>query len=80
MVITGTANELELDLNGSGSLEAQYYPVNNAFITINGSGEARVQAINLLDVHINGSGNVYYLGSPVDLVVDISGSGGIGPL
>ncbi len=80
MKITGTAEDLELNIEGSGSLDARYFPVDNAYIEIHGSGEARVHSFLLLDVHIYGSGDVYYLGSPITLNVDIQGSGGIGPL
>ncbi|MFT4660136.1 MAG: hypothetical protein ACI8XB_000394 [Patiriisocius sp.] len=80
MLLTGTAEELELELNGSGSLDARHFPVNFAYIMIHGSGEARVHALELLDVSIQGSGDVYYVGSPGTLTVDINGSGGIGPL
>jgi len=78
--VTGLAHRFDLDLSGSGSLDARHIPVSEAYIMITGSGEARVQAIDLLDVHIHGSGDVYYLGNPAVLQVDIQGSGGIGPL
>jgi len=80
ILVEGSAERFDLDLSGSGSLDARHIPVSEAYIMITGSGEARVQALDLLDVHIHGSGDVYYLGNPAVMQVDIQGSGGIGPL
>lgn len=77
--LTGTADTLDIDLPGSGGVDAEALTVRSADVSINGSGSAAVHTSDELDVSINGSGSVTYLGNPASVRQSIRGSGSVGP-
>ncbi len=72
--IKGRATTLTAQISGSGSLYAYELPVQDAILTLTGSGNAEVNTAKTLDVKLTGSGSVTYIGSPVVSSV-ITGSG-----
>ncbi len=76
MNLYGKANEGLYDINGSGKISAAEMQLNNAIVSIDGSGRIYVNAVDMLKIIINGSGDVYYKGSP-QLNININGSGSI---
>ena len=72
--LTGSANDLDVEINGSGSVNAERFSVLRSKAKISGSGEILVLAEKSLDANVTGSGKVSYRGNAV---VDkkISGSG-----
>ena len=77
--LEGNAGTAIWNIDGSGDIDGRDFPVEDAFINIEGSGDIFVNVSNLLDVTIEGSGDVLYLGSPNVINTDISGSGSVEP-
>lgn len=77
---SGTADRLEIKINGSGEIDATGLHAKDANLTIVGSGNIKVHATNRLSVKIVGNGNVRHAGSPKDVSQTIHGSGSIKPL
>jgi hypothetical protein len=74
--LEGSALKLYTRIAGSGNLNAYDFPVEDAMITIAGSGDARITAQSRLQASIEGSGNIIYQGSP-EVRFSISGSGNV---
>lgn len=68
------ADQLIVELAGSGNADLQKAIVEQADVVIAGSGNLRAAVNDHLKVKINGSGNVYYVGSPV-LKTSVTGAG-----
>lgn len=68
------ADEILVNLSGSGKADLQQVNAKNAEVSISGSGDARVKVQEKLKARISGSGKVYYTGNAV-VDADISGSG-----
>lgn len=79
VILDGGAEELFIDIEGSGDVDGRYFPVLKAFIHVDGSGDVYVSASELLSVIIDGSGDVFYLGNPDIIETNISGSGNVEP-
>jgi hypothetical protein len=62
--LTGSVNELAIDIGGSGSAEAGSLKAKRVKVTLGGAGSADVNATEGLDVRISGVGSVSYTGSP----------------
>lgn len=73
----GAANEVEVDIAGSGEARLKSLVAQTARITIRGSGDAEVYAQKEVDVSISGSGDVELSGNPVLRSSNIKGSGRI---
>lgn len=71
----GTADQLKLTLEGSGSIDAMEMVAVDATIYIEGSGQAFIHLTGKLNVKILGSGVLFYKGNPVSIASDIQGSG-----
>ena len=63
-MLSGSADELEAGINGSGDIRAAELETDKTSIRISGSGSADIQAKKELTANINGSGDVRYRGSP----------------
>jgi hypothetical protein len=70
----GSADSLVANINGSGLIKAQAFPVKDAYVTISGSGEVDVTASDLLNATLSGAGAVLYTGNPT-IIKKITGSG-----
>ncbi len=71
----GTYNELIHFCSGSGNLSAFGVTVNDAEISVSGSGDAQTTCTGSLNVNISGSGTIYYKGNPQNVNSNVSGSG-----
>ncbi len=74
--LKGKTVSQQVQVSGSGKLNAFPLASEEAFVRISGSGSVRVHVTRFLDARISGSGNIYYTGSP-GLSINISGSGKI---
>jgi hypothetical protein len=77
--LNGYSSKMELALAGSGVFQGEKFKVDEAEISIAGSGEVRTFVNKTLNATILGSGSIYYLGNPTVNKV-ITGSGDIAPL
>lgn len=77
--VIGTCRELELRSTGSGSFNALGLAVNEAEMTLEGSGGAEITAITRIDAEIRGSGGLRYKGKP-EMRTTVEGSGSVTPL
>jgi len=74
MTLAGKADSADLELAGSGKIEAYSLDVRTASCDIAGSGKVNINALEKLEVSIAGSGSVKYKGSP-EIDKSITGSG-----
>jgi hypothetical protein len=72
---TGTAENQDLDISGSGRYQADQLIGKTVKVVISGSGSADVHATEALDIHLSGSGTLTYSGNPQRVTQEISGSG-----
>lgn len=69
-----SADEVNVNISGSGDAELEKIQSNKGDVKISGSGDVRLNVQNTLKVRISGSGKVYYTGNAV-VDSEISGSG-----
>jgi hypothetical protein len=74
MYLSGEVETGELQISGSGDINAYPLRQDRCFATISGSGDMYLDVATFLDVRILGSGDVHYKGNP-QLNVSILGSG-----
>ncbi len=75
--LDGTSEFIDIEINGSGDVDATELAAGDVAVTINGSGAARVAATGSLDAEVNGSGDVLYTGKPEAIYSSVNGSGKI---
>jgi hypothetical protein len=75
---TGSADALEVWINGSGSFDAPELASRTARVAISGSGDAIVRVNETLDARISSSGSVHYIGS-LAIAQQVDGSGRVTP-
>lgn len=73
----GKATTLDIDISGSGDIDAEAVEVRDAAIDISGSGDVRMGPTGSVSVDISGSGDVGLTRRPARLNQDISGSGDV---
>ena len=73
--LNGKALNAELMLSGSGTIEAESFPVKSCTVNLLGSGNIHTFVTDVLNVSLSGSGNVYYYGNPTEVNQRVSGSG-----
>lgn len=66
---------LDMEINGSGNIDAENAEAASAYARISGSGNIYTWVTDYLSVDISGSGDVYYKGNPRTKEISISGSG-----
>ncbi|MBS1771909.1 MAG: DUF2807 domain-containing protein [Bacteroidetes bacterium] len=68
-------DDLNLHVSGSGNISA--YPATSKTVTaeISGSGDIQTTVTETLNAKISGSGDIDYMGNPVNVNLNISGSG-----
>jgi hypothetical protein len=76
VMLRGKANNLLINISGSGRMELGDLNAKNCKIDISGSGKCYVDVDEKLEVRISGSGTVYYTGNPL-VSEKISGSGSV---
>ena len=75
-VFWGAANETDLDITGSGNIDAFHLESVNCIASISGSGNIYVNVQSRLDAYISGSGSIFFKGNPT-VNINISGSGSV---
>lgn len=71
----GEAQEVRLDIAGSGDADLSELAVQDARIDISGSGHARLGPKGTVKVDVSGQGDVDLTAKPAKLTTDITGSG-----
>ncbi|MDW3196399.1 MAG: head GIN domain-containing protein [Cytophagales bacterium] len=74
--LSGSANELIIELLGAGNIAAFDFAANTVRITLTGSGNIEVSAAELIAGNILGAGNIHYRGEPT-IDVNITGAGAV---
>ncbi|SKB71227.1 head GIN domain-containing protein [Daejeonella lutea] len=69
-----TANEVNVDISGSGDVQMENIIAKKGDVRISGSGDVRMNVQNTLKARISGSGKVYYTGNAT-VDSEVSGSG-----
>ena len=77
MTLTGSVNELEVKVSGSGDFMGNGLKSNNTQAYVSGSGDIEVNATKSLKARVNGSGDIEYSGSPETSDTKVLGSGSI---
>lgn len=69
------ADDLDLNVSGSGSLSMDVDASGDIEADVSGSGDVEINVKNELDANISGSGSVTYKGNPSKVNSHASGSG-----
>lgn len=77
VTVLGETRTLDLQISGSGDTDLSDLKLQDAHVSIAGSGQATLAPTASADVQISGSGDVTLLTRPARLETDISGSGHI---
>ena len=75
LTASGTADEVHLDVAGSGHARLAGLTAARVHVRVDGSGDAEVTASQALDASVRGSGSVMYGGSPSSVASSVTGSG-----
>jgi len=78
--VSGKTDDLEADVSGSGGIDFEKLAVQDADLTVSGSGFISVQVFGKLEASVSGSGMIRYTGSPMEIDKSVTGSGGVEPL
>lgn len=79
MELEGSATNLQFTISGSGDFRGRYCTVDNADVTISGSGDGFITVTKELDVTLSGSGDLEYWGNPPVVNSIVTGSGDVIP-
>lgn len=71
----GKAHHYEVELHGSGRLQADSLHTKNAVIRQQSIGDIHIRTNDTLQVHSSGSGDVFYYGEPAEIIFEQSASG-----
>lgn len=74
--LKGASNYQEIKVSGSGNIKAYDFKVEEASISISGSGNIQLNVSQKLNARISGSGDITYKGDP-NVKANVSGSGDI---
>ena len=74
--ISGQTGQLDLQVDGAGSVNLDDMQVTRASVTVNGVSDVRLWVTDSLDVDINGAGQVQYYGA-AEVVSQIDGIGSV---
>lgn len=74
VAIDGSAGSQDVEVDGSGSFDADELTSGTARVRLTGSGDASLSVADELDVVVDGSGSASYRGDPV-VTKSVSGSG-----
>jgi Putative auto-transporter adhesin, head GIN domain len=73
----GSAQELVVDLSGSGDVELDTLVAEAATVTLSGTGNVQVHATRSLDALVSGAGTIAYSGDPQDVRSAVTGTGAV---
>ncbi len=74
---SGTAAQLDVTVDGSGTVQFTQLVANDVQAAVGGSGSIFVTATNSLDASVSGSGAILYAGNPQDVTKNVTGMGAI---
>ncbi|UQD56902.1 head GIN domain-containing protein [Flavobacterium sp. K5-23] len=77
IILKGNAKDFMSKIAGSGNIEAYAFRVENADVSIAGSGDTSVFCTNNIKARVSGSGNIDYKGNPKTKDTKVNGSGDI---
>jgi hypothetical protein len=72
---SGTAQRLDVELGGTGDVQLETLAVEEATVTLPGSGNVHVHVSERLDARVSGTGSVFYSGDPKTVTKEITGTG-----
>ncbi|MEI7596105.1 MAG: head GIN domain-containing protein [Bacteroidota bacterium] len=75
--LLGKSMVLEIELSGTGTVNAKHFPSNDIKVDLSGAANAIVFPVNSLNAEISGAGSIKYLGNPKSIKQDVSGTGSI---
>ena len=75
LLLTGTAGNLNIVVNGSSDIDARDFVVQNVTVEINGSSTVYINPAKKLKITINGDGQVVYFSQSPQIEQLINGSG-----
>ena len=75
LTISGTADQLDVSLTGSGDVRLEELVSRDVAATLSGSGRLQVHATDSLDASLPGTGVIVYSGNPSSVTRDVSGTG-----
>jgi Putative auto-transporter adhesin, head GIN domain len=75
LTISGTAEQLDVSLTGSGDVRLEELVARDVAATLFGSGRLQVHATDSLDASVPGTGVIVYRGNPSSVTTDVSGTG-----
>ena len=73
----GKVDELDIDISGSGDVDARDLKARDVYARISGSGDIDVYATESISGRVSGSGDILYRGNPEHTSLKVSGSGTI---
>jgi hypothetical protein len=73
----GKADEVVVEISGSGDVDSSALQAKRARVELNGSGDARVRASEKVHVELRGSGDVVVYGNPTQRDTRVRGSGDV---
>ncbi|MBD3332408.1 hypothetical protein GF356_06125 [candidate division GN15 bacterium] len=77
LILRGAVEELEVNVRGSGDVNARDLSARDASVRIMGSGDVSVWATENFDGSVYGSGDIRYYGDPKHTSTHVAGSGEI---
>lgn len=75
--LAGRVDELDIDVDGMGDIDARDVEARIASIKVNGMGDIHVRASERLRGSVNGMGSVFSYGKPEYVSVNVSGMGSL---
>ncbi|MBK0380916.1 head GIN domain-containing protein [Mucilaginibacter segetis] len=75
--LTGQAGKHNVDLSGTGKIDALDFVVGKYDINTRGASHCRINVLNALDVHSSGASDIVYKGNPSTVNNDKSGASSI---
>lgn len=75
--LAGRVDELDIDVDGMGDIDARDVEARIASIKVNGMGDVHVRASQRLRGSVNGMGSVFSYGKPEYVSVNVSGMGSL---
>jgi hypothetical protein len=72
--MTGNSAHHDVNISGSGQVDAPGFRSETCRVSISGSGNCRIEVTKTLDASLAGSGNVYVTGKP-QINASTAGSG-----
>lgn len=75
--LKGQAATNDIDMSGSGKVEALDFVVGKYKISTSGASECKINVLNELDVHTSGSSDIKYRGNPAKVNNDQSGASSV---